>query len=161
MTKNRFAGALCLVLAAAHAGCDGDKPGSPTAPTSGTPQAAPGPGPRVGPPVLSAVSLFGAVTEATPLGDAALAGVTVYCETCGVDGHTRTTTDADGAYRFSGDLAAGGGIWLTGDRTVIWFAKEGYQDSPEHSPIPALNGKAWRSVAIDGDTRLDVRLVKQ
>jgi hypothetical protein len=161
MTKNRSAGALCLMLAAGQVGCDGEGPVSPTAPSSQTQQTVSAPVLPAGRAALSAVSLFGVVTEATPSGNAPVAGVTVYCDACGVNGHTWLTTAADGSYRFSGDLASGGGIWLLGNQTVIWVVKEGYQDPPGSSAVPGFNGPGWRAVPIDGDTRFDVRLVKE
>ena len=79
----------------------------------------------------------------------------MYCDACGHEGHTWLTTDGDGAYRFSGDLEAGGGIWLAGPTTQIMVAKDGY-GNPSSFP-----GGGWRSVTIDGDTRYDIELVRK
>ena len=157
MTNRTHVGVLCFLLAAGQVGCDGG-PASPTAPSSQTPQAAPKPEPLVANHILKPVALFGVITETTPTGDAPIAGVTVYCDLCGEKGHTWTETGADGSYRFSGDLGAGGGIWLYSNQTTIWVGKDGYQDPPGTS---WGTGTGWKQVQIDGDTRFDMRLVRQ
>jgi hypothetical protein len=110
------------------------------------------------------VTLSGFVYEVTPSGQAPLADVPVYCETCGEGTHTWAYTDATGFYRFPGDLAKGGGVWLyPGIATQVRVTKEGYQDPPGIPPLtgPVLSGVGWREVLINGDTRFDVQLVKR
>ena len=151
-------GLVCLLLSAGLAGCDGDRPGSPTAPSSQAAQNASLP-PGAGGYTLRAIALSGVITEATPTGEAPIAGVTVYCDACGSDGHTFTETGTDGSFRFSGDLAAGGGIWLSSNETTIWVGKDGYQDPPGSS---WGTGTGWRHVPITGaDTRFDTRLARR
>jgi len=83
-----------------------------------------------------------------------IAGALVYCEPCGEITHTWATADANGSYSFSGDLANGGGIWLSaGKRTSGSARADGYCDPS------GLLGR--REVLIIGDTRLDFQLVRR
>jgi hypothetical protein len=69
--------------------------------------------------------------------------------------------DDNGFYHFSGDLATGGGVWLTpGVPTPIAvdYNKE-YEDPP--GIPPSRRGPGWRDVLIDGDTRFDIELVRR
>jgi hypothetical protein len=168
MTNRTHVGVVVLLLAAGQIGCDGGASVSPTAPSRQVQQAAPAPAPAPAPGwsygggfVLRAVALFGVITETTPAGEVPIAGVTVYCDACGAEGHTWTETAADGTYRFSGDLSAGGGIWLSANQTVIWVGKEGYQDPAGQPALPGFNGPGWRTAPIAGDTRFDVQLARQ
>jgi len=82
-----------------------------------------------------------------------IAGARVYCELCGEGTHTFATADANGFYRFSGDLADGGGVWLSpGIRTPVLVLADGYADPP---------GLAGRYVLINGDTRFDMQMVRR
>ena len=45
-------------------------------------------------------ALWGVVNELTPSGPVPVAGVEVYCDACGEDGHTFKYTDANGLYGF-------------------------------------------------------------
>jgi hypothetical protein len=99
-------------------------------------------------------ALSGVVYELDGVGRTPLADVTVYCDACGEVGHTWLRTDVNGHYRFSGDLAAGGGIGLAGPTTQIWVGRDGYGDPP------SFPGGGWRTVTIDGDTQFDVELVR-
>ena len=113
------------------------------------------------------VSLSGMVYEVTETGPVGIAGVDVYCEACGLMTHTWATTDANGVYNFSGDLANGGGVWLSpGFLTAIGVEQTGYRDPPGLPPLrgPLFHipsGPGWREVLIDGDTRLDIELVRR
>ena len=112
---------------------------------------------------LTAVSLSGVIYELTPTGRTPIARALVYCELCGKETHTWATADEKGAYRFSGDLATNGGVWLaSGVPTPIavggWFNKD-FEDPPG---LPVLRqGPGWREVQIDGDTRFDIELVRR
>lgn len=152
--------AVVLLLAHGLAGCAGSA-ASPTPP---------GPVPQASAPpsglsyvdgyTLVGVSLFGMVSETTAAGLTPLAAVTVYCDSCGAFGHTWTKTDTNGYYSFSGDLASGGGLWLSGAPTPLWVEKDGYQDPPELARSPTLpSGPGWREVRITTDTRFDIQLV--
>jgi len=100
------------------------------------------------------------VYEETPTGRVGIAGASVYCEKCGEITHTWAIADAKGFYRFPGDLATGGGVWLyPGIRTAVRARKDGYQDPPG---IPLMfNSTGWREVLIGGDTRFDIQLVRR
>lgn len=144
---------VIAALAAGLAGCEGGGPSSPTAPARQV-QQQPTPSSAV---TLSGMTLHGFVTEATATGEAPIAGVTIYCDACGADGHTGLSTDANGYYSFSGDVSSGGGIWVAAGASItLWVVKEGYRDPPG---LPTEPG--WRSVSISGDTRFDITLVRE
>src|SRR5215207_11200614 len=69
---------------------------------------------------LTAASLSGVIYESWMGGKAPIPYAVVYCERCGEITHTWATADANGFYRFPGELATGGGIWLSpGQPTAI------------------------------------------
>jgi len=113
------------------------------------------------------VALTGQVYELTQTGKVGIAGAHVYCEACGLQTHSWSTTDSNGFYRFSADLENGGGVWLSsGFLTAIGVERAGYQDPPGLPPLrgPMFHiptGPGWREVSIDGDTRFDIQLVRQ
>ena len=103
---------------------------------------------------LTAASLSGVVYEKTPAGNVPIPGAVVYCELCGKITHTWATADANGVYLFPGDLATGGGVWL----------------SPKQPTPIVVRGvnfdeQTWlgRSLVVPmtGDTRFDVELVRR
>ena len=158
-----------LLFVVGLAGCNGAD--SPTAPTtvadqSVTPSAGSPPGWSYGSGyTLKAVALFGVVTESTPAGAMPIADVTVYCDQCGATGHSWARTDANGHYRFDGELESGGGVWLAGKAVRLWVGKDGYRDPAELPPAfpgdPSLSSGGWRQVTINGDTRFDTQLARQ
>lgn len=112
---------------------------------------------------LTGVSLAGVVYELTSTGRSPIEGASVYCDACGAYGHSGTKTDGNGYYSFSGNLASGGGIWLSSGLTRLIVSKPGYRDPPD---LPALSIRVtdpsgFREVAIQGDTRFDILLVRQ
>src|SRR5438105_3285956 len=122
MPQKMGTGVVLVLLAHVFLGCGGTPPASPAAPSQVTPQPAPLPSPVPAPPpqppstfvyapgyVLTGVSLSGVINEVTPAGLTPADGVSVYCDACGITGHTFLNTDKDGRYRFSGDLSQGGG----------------------------------------------------
>jgi hypothetical protein len=104
---------------------------------------------------LTAASLSGVIYESIPwLGKVPIPGAVVYCERCGEITHTWATADANGFYRFPGDLATGGGIWLSpGQPTSIIVRGVNFEQQP------------WfgrnLDVPITDDTRFDVELVRR
>jgi hypothetical protein len=83
-----------------------------------------------------------------------IAGALVYCELCGEITHTWASADANGLYSFSGNIAKGGGVWLSAGRlTPVSVRADGY-----HDPSDLLGRK---EVSIVGDTRLDFELVRR
>ncbi len=157
MTKGMPAVVFVLVCSAALTGCG--ESDSPTGP-SPAPQAIAAPSPSLGQrDTLAGVSLFGVVYQTTSDGQEPIADATLYCDACGEFGHTWAHTDANGYYSFSGDLAAGGGIWLpAGGRILLNVVRDGYGDPPD-LPTPALAPRegGWREVLVNGDTRFDAQ----
>jgi len=151
------------------AGCDSRRAIIPTAPTPPVVATTPAPAPAsffYGPGYsLQGVSLSGVVQEITSTGTRLpIEGANVYCDACGAFGHMWTTTDGNGFYHFSGDLAAGGGIWLTGDGlTPLLLGKGGYQDPPGLPPLISRrqDPSGWREVRVNGDTRFDMLLIRR
>jgi hypothetical protein len=148
-----------LVLALALSGCGGaDSSLMPVGPSPVPPQAAvPSPPVATGADwlagyTLTAASLSGVIYASTFAGHAPIPFAVVYCERCGEITHTWAIADANGFYRFPGDLATGGGIWLAPGRpTSIIVRGMNFEQQP------------WLGrnldVPITGDTRFDVELV--
>ncbi len=165
--RDRTLGLAGLVLALGLGGCGGfDSPVTPVTPSQVPPQAvvpAPAPG-SLFPPgyTLRGVSLSGVVYELTPKGRIPIARAIVYCEPCGEQTHTFATADDKGFYHFSGDLASGGGVWVfprAFTPIAVGFYNKDYEDPPG---LPTMgHGPGWREVLIDGDTRLDIELVRR
>jgi hypothetical protein len=159
--------ALLVMLAQGVAGCGGtDSSSTPLGPSPVPPQAAPPP-PRPlsswPPGTLTGVSISGVVYESTPTGRVPIPGVRVYCELCGTETHTFTTADASGVYIFPGDLASGGGVWLSGGPTPVFVENNGYRDP---AGLPSFSGVcppgfSCREMLVNGDTRLDIELVRR
>lgn len=153
-----------LALALGLGGCGGADSSTPLAPSPLPPQAVVRvPTAALFPPgTLTGVSLSGVVYELTPTGRKPIAGALVYCELCGKETHTFATADDKGFYHFSGDLAAGGGVWVApGVPTPInvGYYNRDFEDPPG-SPV-VFQGPGWRAVLIDGDTRFDIELVRR
>ena len=144
------------VLLVGLAGCGGTD-SLPSGPSAVPPQAVVPPPPTgiwLDGYTLMGVSLSGIVYESTMTGPMPIAGALVYCELCGEITHTWATADANGFYSFSGDLANGGGVWLSAGKLTPASARaDGYHDPS------GLLGR--REVLIVGDTRLDFELVRR
>jgi hypothetical protein len=155
-----------LVLALGLGGCGGDSSATPLTPSPLPPQAVvPAPGPpasRFPPGTLTGVSLSGVVYELTATGRTPIAGAVVYCELCGTETHTFAYADDNGFYHFSGDLARGGGVWVTPGVPIPILVGPYNKDYEDPPGLPAVgNGPGWRAVLIDGDTRFDIELVRR
>jgi hypothetical protein len=152
---------VLLMIASGLSGCGASgSSATPSAPSPAplpAPPAPPSSGSWLAGYTLTGVSLSGVVYESTPAGWAPIAGALVYCELCGELTHTWATADASGVYSFSGDLAHGGGVWLSsGIRTPVSVQANGYQDPP------GLAGSyGQRYVLINGDTRFDMEMVRR
>ena len=144
---------LGLVAAACEPTSNPIAPGAATVSTPVTP--APTPPPLHSRPVLKPdYRLSGVVSETTSDGLVPLAGVEIYCDACGVVGHTWMTTDENGAYDFGRD-----GIWSDdGDVIAILIKKDGYNVSGESQ---GPSGWPTLYVRINGDTRFDFQLVRR
>jgi hypothetical protein len=95
--------------------------------------------------------LSGIVFEVTSAGQTPVEGVQIYCDSCGSPvGHTFVYTDADGFYRLS---------WSASGVHPLFVTKEGYQI---FDPAGTLRDGFGRiNAVVNGDTRFDIRLVKQ
>jgi len=168
MASLRPAGLLLVLLAQGVSACSGsDSPVTPLTPSPLPPQAivpapAPAPSPSFPPGTLRGVSLSGVVYELTATGRTPIAAAVVYCELCGEQTHTFATADENGFYHFSGNLAKGGGVWVVPGEPIpiaVGAYNRDYQDPPG---LPTMgHGPGWRQVLIDGDTRLDIELVRR
>ena len=163
MANQSVSFSVVLLALSGVMGCsNGSNPVGPSAlPTqasvSTTPVPPAGPGAWLGGYTLTAVSLYGLVYEETAAGRVGIAGAAVYCEVCGEGTHSWAIADANGFYRFSSDLATGGGVWLRpGAATIVGVEHDGYQDPPG-TPL-MFNRPGWRQVMISSDTRFDIQL---
>jgi hypothetical protein len=102
-------------------------------------------------------SISGLVFENTPAGRVPIPGVSVYCDACGEVGHTWTTTDSNGFYRFSG------GVWVAPRlATYLIVEKEGYKDPGGLPPRTwSFTSQGWRELTVTGDMRFDIELVRR
>ena len=168
--KRTFVSLTLWLITQACIGCGGsDAPATPVSPSptvAAVPPVAPTPQPPVRPGpagyTLTAVSLSGTVYEVTPEGRVPIPGIRVYCELCGTETHTFAVADSKGFYIFPADLSTGGGIWLSGRFTPVFVENRGYKDPDGFSGFlgGCPNGYSCREVFIQGDTQLDVELVK-
>lgn len=168
MTKGTRTGIVCAFVSQGFLGC-GSYSSPPTAPAQVQPPAVvpqpipppaapPSPGFIYGPGyVLNGVSLSGVVTERTATEQTPLEDVRVYCDACGITGHTWQFTDKNGRYIFHGDLASGGGVWLAaGNATPLLVEKEGFV-----AVLPPVDRSGQISVKMDGNTEFDVQMQRR
>jgi hypothetical protein len=136
---------LTVLMAACDSG--GPSPGrSPVSPTPAIPTPTPPPGPTVG------GTLFGVVFELNAGQRAPVAGVEVYCDSCGPQGHTSSITDGSGAYRLEGAPYG---------RTTLILAKPGY-GQPQPGPVSPSGGWIGSIDAfVTGETQFDVEVVRR
>jgi hypothetical protein len=147
MTKRMQRGSLVLVVAAGLAGCHGTSSLLPTAPSTGPFS----PIPPVVACAVADVTLSGVVSEATPTGPAPIEGARVF-----VSDDQDESTDAMGFFRVAPVT-----VCIPG-QLVIWVGKDGYAEVTEHPAGPGFGGvDGWRVVAIDGDTHLEITLVRR
>lgn len=138
-------------------GCD-KSVGTPNSPSAPTPTPIPSPAPSLPNPTADSV-LSGVVFEVTSKGRAPLAGVTVHLETCGKSNCPRpfiaahdVKTGEDGAYRIAGVY--------NGDLNYFWVRNEVYDLVNPMAPGTCPDG-CDRVVTVNGDTRLDVDVVRR
>jgi len=162
MTPGMRAAMACLVAGLGGCGGSGGLPmPSPQVSTPTVP--APVPPPGTGVSVLADGTLSGRVYEL--VGDArqmvGIENVAVYCEQCGESTHSYAYTDARGEYVFPP------GVWTEGRPASfparILVRKDGYEDPPglPKTTPPNPTGAGWREVAIVGDTRFEMELVRR
>ena len=94
-------------------------------------------------------TLAGVVFEITEGTRNPIAGVEIYCDSCGSpDGHTFVFTDADGFYSLS---------WAANGTHPLFVTKPGYG---VFDPT-LLDGFGRTKATVNGDTRFDIQLVRQ
>ena len=137
-----------LVLAIGMSGC-GSSTG-PTAPTA-QPRAVVPPAPVPPPAPPATYTLSGVVFELTAAGRVPAEGVQLYCDSCGSpDGHTLTSSDANGFYGFS---------WARNGVHPLLVWKDGYEVI---DPARTLaDGTGVKNATVDGDTRFDIQIVRR
>ena len=176
MTNNTQTRLLLLMLAAALAGCDGGSAPSPSAPSPTPPSVSPDSTPRAASNgsdtyYVADVILSGVVYEVTPLGRVPIEGVNVRLDYFHVFATPDVVTDSDGFFSFgpvwicpcSWALAVDAGI------TAVWVNKEGYEVVAGESPSvfgyrlapPVTPDSGLRDVPIDGDTQVEIQLVRR
>ena len=159
MTNRTHVVFLLIVLAVGLSGCNRAGPTSPTLPQQ-TPIPAPAPPtPPSGPGYhVADVTLSGMVFEVTPTGRVPIDNVRVF-----LSDDLDILTDANGLFSFTPVWVCPCTYppWLAADHTIISVTKDGYTDPPGQPELPAYKGNGWRDVPINGDTRIDIELVKR
>lgn len=144
--KNRTVAAfLSLVFAAGLVGCDGAGSSSPAAPSN----AQPTPTRPVAACSVANVKISGVVSEMTLTGRMPIVSARVFLDD--QDGWT----DSEGFFSFSPVSVCVPG------QIVIWVGKDGYEDEAGQPVAPGVTDAGWRVVTIDGDTRLEITLVRR
>ena len=172
MTKRTFTGFLLLALAVGMAGCEGASSRSPTAPLTPQPPQAPRPT-ASGPDTyyVADVILSGVVYEVTPMGRVPIEGVLVQSDWWHMFPTPDVVTDSRGFFSFRPVWVCPCSLapWVDAGVTALWVNKEGYQ-APAGQPASIFSNRPggpyppdshYRDVTIDGDTRLDIQLVRQ
>ena len=159
MTNRTRAGLLLLTLAAGLAGCNGANAPLPTAP-SAQPQQPPRPNPDGQGEYLADVTLSGLVYEVTPTGRMPIKGVVLWSSE-----QAMVVTDIHGLFSVRP-------VWVCPcpwapsvepGLTSIQWNKDGYED-PAGQPdsiFPGRTEEGWRDVKINGDTRVEIELVRR
>jgi hypothetical protein len=103
------------------------------------------------PPTPVMYTLSGVVSEQTAAGLTPAEGVQLYCDSCGSPtGHTFTSTDATGFYRFA---------WTPAGVHPLQVWKVGYAVV---DPSDILgDGTAVATAVVERDTRLDIRVIQR
>ena len=172
MTNRTHAAALILVLAAPLAGCDGASSRSPTVPSTPEPQQAPQPtGSHPDTYQVANVILSGMVYEETSMGRVPIEGAHVSSDYFHVFPTPDVVTDSQGFFSFSPVWVCpcSWAPWVNAGITSISVKKDGYE-VPAGQP-PSVFGHAlypdvrpdahYRDVTINGDTRIDIELVRR
>jgi len=135
-----------LFLGIGPSACGSSGPTAPTAP----PPAAAGL-PTSQPATQATYTLSGVVYELTTTGKLPVEGVRLYCDSCGSpDGHTHTSSDANGAYSFS---------WARNGIHPLWIWKDGYDVIGSMGRL--ADGTSVKNATVNGDTRFDVQIVRR
>jgi hypothetical protein len=167
MKKRTHPGLLVLVLAAGLAGCEGTSSRSPTAPSTPQPEQAPPPT-GSGPDTydVADVILSGVVYEVTPI-----EGVRVQSDWWHMFPTPDVVTDSRGFFSFRPVWVCpcSAAPWVDAGITAVWVNKDGYQ-APAGQPASIFHDRPGttappdshlRDVTINGDTRIDIELVRR
>jgi hypothetical protein len=132
-----------VVVGIGMSGCGSStRPTSPTAPPAAV--VPPAPAPQL------TYTLSGVVSEVTAAGNVAAEGVELYCDSCGSpDGHTFTSSDANGFYSFA---------WARNGVHPLLVWKAGFVVV---GPSGAVSEGGAVNATVDGDTRLDIKIARR
>lgn len=135
---------FALFVTIGMSGCSSSTgPTSPTAPPTGV--VPPAPVPQL------TYTLSGVVSEETAAGRVPAESVQLYCDSCGSpDGHTFTSSDANGFYSFS---------WARNGVHPLLVWKDGYVVVDPSGTLS--DGRAVKNATVDGDTRFDIQIVRR
>jgi hypothetical protein len=170
VTNRTNATLLILVLAAGLAGCEGSR--LPTAPSTPQPQQTPRPT-GTGPDTYTVadVILSGVVYEETPTGRVPIEGVRVVPDYFHVFPTPIVVTDSQGFFSFRRVWVCpcSWAPWVNAGLTSIRVEKDGYTapagqpDSVFRHPLypDAVRDDLMRDVTINGDTRVEIELVRR
>ena len=161
MEHSKYARLLLLVITAGLAGCDNARLTSPTPAAVVPPQTPPA---NANPPfVVANVTLAGVVFEVTPSGRVPIEGVGVSNGEGEYD-----VTDANGYFSLTPVWVCPCSYqpWIGAGVTLLWLWTDDYVDPPGQPPSLFTRGmtnpgSGWRDVTIDGDTRVELELVRR
>ena len=146
-----------LILTAAVTGCADDRSSTVATPIVPTPIFTPTPTPGVQVATRGG-SISGVVTEMTSSGSKPVAGAVLQHMSCGLTNcageviSREVTTDKDGAFRIP-DL-------FNGPLNFLWITRDGYKPAEPNEPFGSCDG-CNRIVSVNGDTRLDIEVIRQ
>jgi hypothetical protein len=175
MTNRTRLGFLLLVLAMGLGGCGGASSPSPTAPTTAPPQQAPPPPPPTPRGFdsydVANVTLSGVVYEMTPMGRVPIEGVLVRSDWFHMFPTPDVVTDSRGFFSVRPVWVCPCSLapWVDAGITALWVEKDRYE-APAGMPTSTFNNRPGttappdsrlRDVAINGDTRFDIELVRR
>jgi hypothetical protein len=155
-----------LALAAGLTGCDAAHPRGPSAPSAAQPQQTPRDTSAVADVILS-----GVVYEVTATGRVPIEGVQVMSDYFHVFPTADVVTDSQGFFSFEPVWVCpcSWAPWVDAGITSIYAVKDGYE-VPAGQPASIFGRRLGsdvrpdlrlRDVAIDGDTRFDIELVRR
>lgn len=145
---------LTLLITVAAMGCDQRR--SPLMSRSTSTPTTPTPIPTPTAPVADG-SIFGVISERTPTGSKPVAGAFLQHLSCGLANcpaiiEREVITDKDGAFRIP-DV-------YNGTLNFLWVFKDGYRAAEPNEPYGSCDG-CNRRVSVNGDTRLDIEVVRE
>ena len=151
---------VLLILALGIGACDGGRTTTPLAPAPPPPPSPPPPPPPPAAFSVVDVTVSGVVFEVTATGRVPIEGVNV------ANGEgSFAVTDAKGSFSFSPVWVCpcAAQPWVPPGTTFLWIWKAGYDDPPGQpvSVFGAVVGANARDVTINGDTTVEIQLVRR